>query len=169
MGCALPVVAAEAALLLALVALRAGSSLTRCLCVPASDSWPGRVSPALPVRMLKGERSARGGHRQAGGFENRLQFAGADHGVHFGNALPDFVAVALHQAAGDDELFGRAGGLVARHLENGVDRLLLGGVDEAAGVDDEDFGLFGMGGQARAGAVEQAHHDLGVDEVFGAA
>ena len=27
----------------------------------------------------------------------------------------------------------------------------------------------GRGGEARAGAVEQAHHDLGVDEVFGAA
>jgi hypothetical protein len=26
-----------------------------------------------------------------------------------------------------------------------------------------------MSGEARAGAVEQAHHDLGVDEVFGAA
>jgi len=24
-----------------------------------------------------------------------------------------------------------------------------------------------VGGEARAGAVEQAHHDLGVDEVFG--
>jgi hypothetical protein len=38
-----------------------------------------------------------------------------------------------------------------------------------AGVDDEDFGFFGVGGEARAGAVEQAHHDLGVDEVLGAA
>ena len=38
-----------------------------------------------------------------------------------------------------------------------------------AGVDDEDFGLVDVGGEARAGAVEQAHHDLGVDEVFGAA
>ena len=66
-------------------------------------------------------------------------------------------------------LRGRAGGLVAGHFEDGVDGFLLGGVDEAAGVDDEDFGLFGVGGEARAGAVEQAHHDLGVDEVFGAA
>ena len=58
---------------------------------------------------------------------------------------------------------------MAGHFENGVDRLLLGRVDEGAGVDDEDFGLFGMGGEPRAGAVEQAHHHLGVDEVFGAA
>ena len=46
---------------------------------------------------------------------------------------------------------------------------LLGSIDEAAGVDDEDLGLLGAGGQARAGAVEKAHHDLGIDEVFGAA
>ena len=107
--------------------------------------------------------------REAGGFEDGFELAGADYGVDFWDALPDFVAVALDEAAGDDELAGRAGGFVAGHLEDGVDRLLLGGVDEAAGVDDEDLGLFGMGGEARAGAVEQAHHHLGVDEVFGAA
>ncbi len=107
--------------------------------------------------------------RQARGFENRFQLAGADYGVDFGNVLANLVAIALDQASGDDELFGRAGGLVARHLENGVDRFLLGGVDKAAGVHDQDFGLFRTRGQARTGAVEQAHHHLGVDEVFGAA
>ena len=58
---------------------------------------------------------------------------------------------------------------MAGHFEDGVDGLLLGGVDEGAGVDDEDFGVFGALGEAGAGAVEQAHHDFGVDEVFGAA
>ncbi len=106
---------------------------------------------------------------KSGGCEDRFQLAGADDGVDFRNVLPDFVAVALDQAAGDDEFLRRAGGLVAGHLEDGVDRLLLGGVDKLAGIDDEDLGLFGMCGEARAGAVEQAHHDLGVDEVFGAA
>ena len=48
-------------------------------------------------------------------------------------------------------------------------RFLLGGVDEGAGVDDEDIGVFRAGGEASAGAVEEAHHDLGIDEVFGAA
>ena len=55
------------------------------------------------------------------------------------------------------------------HFEDGVDGLLLGGIDEGAGVDDEDFGVFRGVGEARAGAVEQAHHDFRVDEVFGAA
>ena len=58
---------------------------------------------------------------------------------------------------------------MASHLEDGVDGFLLGGVDEGAGVDDEDVGLVDVSGEARAGAIEQAHHDLGVDEVFGAA
>jgi hypothetical protein len=106
---------------------------------------------------------------EAGGFEDRLQFAGADYGVHFRDVLLDFVAVALDEAAGDDELAGATFSFVARHFENGVDRLLLGGVDEGAGVDDEDFGILRMRGEARASAIQQAHHHLGIDEVFGAA
>jgi hypothetical protein len=113
------------------------------------------------------EERRRGWRRcEARGFEDGFEFAGADHGVHFRNAFADFVAIALHQAAGDDEFFGRAGGFVAGHFEDGIDRLLLGCVDEAACVDDEDFGLFGMRGQPRAGVIEQAHHHLGIDEVF---
>ena len=122
--------------------------------------------------MLKGEsvRAAGLGARPAAvriGFE----FAGADYGVDFGDVFADLVAVALDEAAGDDELLGAAsvGLLVLHHLEDGVDGLLLGGVDEAAGVDDEDLGVFGVGGELAAGGVEEAHHDLGVDEVFGAA
>ena len=59
--------------------------------------------------------------------------------------------------------------LVLDHLEDGVDRLLLGGVDEAAGVDDDDLGVFGALSQLGAVVVEKPHHDFGVDEVFGAA
>jgi len=58
---------------------------------------------------------------------------------------------------------------VLHHFEDGVDGLLFGGIDEGAGVDDEDFCVFWVVGKARAGAVEQAHHDFGVDEVFGTA
>ena len=119
--------------------------------------------------MLKGDGVAGWSGRNASRFQNGFKFAGADYGVDFRNVLADFVAIALYEAAGDDELFGRAGGFVARHFEDGVDGLLLGGVDETAGVDDEDLGLFRASGQARAGAVQQPHHHLGIDEVFGAA
>ena len=41
----------------------------------------------------------------------------------------------------------RTGLLVLRHLEDGVDRFLLGLVDEGAGVDDEDVGVGGIAGE----------------------
>ena len=41
------------------------------------------------------------------GCEDFLDFAGADDGVHFGNLLADFVAVALDHAAGDDQFLAR--------------------------------------------------------------
>ena len=79
------------------------------------------------------------------GAQNLLQLAGADDGVDFRNVLLDFVAIAFDQAAGDDQLLRAAGSLVLRHLQDGVDRLLLGSVDERAGVDDDDVGVFGAG------------------------
>ena len=114
-------------------------------------------------------RVASGG--QAGGGEDGFEFAGADYCVNFGDVLLDLVAVALDEAAGDDDALGLSAVLllVLDHLEDGVDGLLLGGVDEAAGVDDDDLGVFGAGGELGPVVVEQAHHDLGVDEVFGAA
>ena len=108
---------------------------------------------------------------EAGGGEDGFEFAGADYCVYFGDVLLDLVAVALDEAAGDDDALGFSAVLllVLDHLEDGVDGLLLGGVDEAAGVDDDDLGVFGAGGEFGAVVMEQAHHDLGVDEVFGAA
>ena len=57
-GCALPVVAAEAALLFAVVAF-GPASVRLCAC-RRWDSWPGRTSAcALPLRMLKGDGARR--------------------------------------------------------------------------------------------------------------
>ena len=99
--------------------------------------------------MLKGELLCVAGGSEAGGGEDGFEFAGAYYGVDFGDVLLDLVAVALDEAAGYDEALGFAAVLllVLDHLEDGVDGLLLGGVDEAAGVDDEDFGVFGAGGE----------------------
>ena len=78
-------------------------------------------------------------------FQDRLQLAGADDRVDFGNVAADLVAVALHEAAGDDQLAAlcRHSHLVPRHLQDRVDRLLLGRVDEAACVDDQNLGVLG--------------------------
>ena len=105
--------------------------------------------------------------RDSGGGEDLLQLAGADHGVNFRNVLLDFVAIALDQASGDDQLLRFAGDLVLRHFEDRVHRLLLGGVDERAGVDHDDVGVFGAGGDLGAALREQAHHDFAVHQVLG--
>jgi hypothetical protein len=54
------------------------------------------------------------------------------------------------------------------HLQDRVDRLLLRGVDESAGVDDENIRRRAIGGDLVAGLFGQAQHDLAVDEVLGA-
>ena len=79
---ALPIVAAEAALQLTLIPFgprgrmpmraRAGFLAGACFCRAAKN--------------VEGRGCVRGG-RKARGFQDRFQFAGADDGVHFGNAL----------------------------------------------------------------------------------
>jgi hypothetical protein len=111
------------------------------------------------------------GGGEAGCGEDGFKLAGAYYCVYFRDVLLDFVAVALDEAAGYYDALGFAAVLllVLHHLEDGVHGLLLGRVDEAAGVDDDDFGVFGPGGELGSVVMEEAHHDLGVDEVLGAA
>ena len=56
-----------------------------------------------------------------------------------------------------------------RHLEDGVDRLLLRVVDERAGVDDDHVGVGRVGRDLVPGLLGDAQHHLAVDEVLGAA
>jgi hypothetical protein len=98
-----------------------------------------------------------------------FQLIGADEGIDLGDFRADIAAIALHQAAGDDELFGAADFLVLGHLQDSVDRLLFRRVDEAARVDHEHIGLIGMRGELVASGDELTHHDFTIDEVFGTA
>ena len=92
-----------------------GSSLRRS---PGCGS-PGR-SPSS---------TAAGGVGQAGvGVE-------AEHGVGLGQLLGELLAVPLGQAADGDDLGAGVG-----RGEQRVDRVLLGALDEAAGVHDDDVG-----------------------------
>ena len=81
--------------------------------------------------------------RDSGGRQNGFQFSRSNDRVHFRNVLLNIVAETLHQAAGDHQLPGAPGGLVLRHFQDGVDRLLLGAGDERAGVDHDHVGFFG--------------------------
>ncbi len=81
----------------------------------------------------------------------------------------DIVAIALHHASRHDQLLRAAGFFVLGHLENGVDGFLLGRIDEAAGVDYQHVGVARLWRELVAARGQMAHHDLGIDEVLGAA
>src|SRR5450631_1022014 len=94
---------------------------------------------------------------------------GADELIDFGHLGRQLFRVALRQTAGDHQSLAAPRLLVLGHLEDGIDRLLFGLADEAAGVDDDDLGGLWRRNQlvSRVGRVPE--HDLGVDAIFGAA
>ena len=101
-----------------------------------------RSSAAPGVRAKNVQRRLPLGRRPPPiALDDLRHFAGAEHRVDLRNLLLQLVAIALGQAAGDDQPPARAVLLVLRHLEDGVDRLLLRRVDERAGVDDEHVGV----------------------------
>ena len=99
-------------------------------------------------------------------LRDRADLVGADELVDLGHLGRQLLRVALRQAAGDDQPLARPRLLVAGHLQDRVDRLLLRLADEAAGVDDDDVGGLGRGDQAVARVGGVAEHDLGVDAVL---
>ena len=98
-----------------------------------------------------------------------FEFVGAEDGVDIGNVLLDIGPEAFDETAGDHEALGFAGSFVFGHFQNGVDGFLLGGVDEAAGVNNDDVGIGRLGSKLVAVCHELAHHDLGINEIFWAA
>ena len=64
-------------------------------------------------------------------------------------------------------LFPQAALLVG--LEDRFDRFLLRGVDKRAGIDDEDIRFVRVGRDLHSMRGHAAEHDLGVDQILGAA
>ena len=89
--------------------------------------------------------------------------------IDLGNLGAQLLAVALHKAARDDQHTALSTLFVLGHLENRVDRFLLGGEYEAAGVDDDDLGLARIGDNGVARLAEHTQHDFAVHAVFRAA
>ena len=88
--------------------------------------------------------------------------------IHLRHLALEVCGVALREAAGDHELLAAAL-LMSRHLEDGIDGLFFGGVDEPTSVDDDDVRLIRSRSWDVAGDPGHPEHDLGVDAVLGAA
>ena len=94
------------------------------------------------------------------------QFIGANQRVHFRKLIANLIAIALHHASRHDQLPRLAGFLVFGHLQNRVDGFLLGRIDEAAGVDHQDFGVARLRRQLVPALRQMAHHHLCIHEVL---
>ena len=92
----------------------------------------------------------------------------AEDGVGLGQRLGEVLAVALGQAAHGDDGAGAAVLLEVGGGEQGVDGVLLGRLDEAAGVDHDRLGVLGVVDEAEAVGGEPSGQLLGVDVVAGA-
>ena len=117
-------------------------------------------------------RPALGGVGDGGFAFDRAQhvvhLSGAEGGVDLGDLAAQLLVVALGEAAGDHQTPRAARLLLARHLEDRVDRFLLGPVDERARVDDDDVRLFRVRHQPVPALRQVPEHHLAVDEVLGA-
>ncbi len=91
-----------------------------------------------------------------------------EHGVGIGQLVGEGLAVALGEAAHGHDGLGAPGLLEVGRLEQGVDGVLLGLLDEAAGVDQCDVGVGGVVDEGPALGGEPAGELLGVDLVAGA-
>jgi hypothetical protein len=94
------------------------------------------------------------------------------HRVGLGQLRRELLAVPLGQAPdGHDGLGARPGLRVLEvgGLQQRVDRVLLGLLHEAAGVDDRDVGVLGVVDEVPALGLEPPGELLGVDVVAGAA
>jgi hypothetical protein len=103
--------------------------------------------------------------RRAEDFCDRRKIARAQDVIDLGDIFDEVAGVALREAAGDDELSLRRL-LVLGHLEDRVDALFFGGVDERAGVDDDDVGIVRRVDQRVPGRFDLAEHELGIDLVL---
>lgn len=93
----------------------------------------------------------------------------SQHGVSLGEGLGQFTSVALGHAP---NRYNRLSGSVALEVcgrQQGVDGVLLGLLDESAGVDDDRLGLAGVVDETEPASLHAGRKLLGIDVVAGAA
>ena len=120
------------------------------------------------VDVAEAAGMAADGHLLQGGDDVGVA-AGAQHAVHLGHLLLQLVLVPLGQAAGHQQLAQLARVLQGGQLQDVLDGLALGGVDEAAGVEHRHVRPLRVGHQLIPGIPGQGHHLFGIDQILGAA
>ncbi len=108
-------------------------------------------------------------HDPVGDLGDLLAAEDADDLVDLGHLVQEHLALAFGQAAGDDHPLDLPEPLAVEHLADHPERLLPRGVDESAGVDDDQVGPLRVRHQGVPVLRQQPEHPLGVDEVLGAA
>ena len=108
-------------------------------------------------------------HHLVNGLYNVIIAAGAQRAIHLRQLSEHIFPVPLGHAAGHQNLLHLAGPFQLRCRQNGLDGLLTGGGQKAAGVDHHHIGtlLLHLDGVARG--LDRGHHLLAVDPVFRAA
>jgi hypothetical protein len=96
-----------------------------------------------------------------------IQLARPDDCVYLRDALANLVAEAFDQAACHHQFPGTSFGLVPRHLQDSVHRLLLRAGDKRAGVDYDDVSILGPRNQIRSRLRQHPHHHFAVHQVLG--
>jgi hypothetical protein len=89
--------------------------------------------------------------------------------IDLGERRPELFLVPLNEATNGDNGLACTVRLVTASLDDGVDRLLLRRVDEAARVDDDDVGFLERAGRLRAVRDQFGEVALAVDRVLVAA
>ena len=128
----------------------ADGTLTECAEKTGRWAWCDRSRPDVPPESLTGD----------------VRFHNA---VHLRQLVQNVLLVPLGHAAGDQDLLYLAGPLQLRHLQNVVDGLLAGGLQEAAGVHHHHVGPLRLRLDGVAGGLDRGHHLLAVHLILGAA
>jgi hypothetical protein len=108
---------------------------------------------------------ARGWCRQVllhGGDDVRIRVR-TRHGQHLRVAVQNLIRLGAEAAGHNDPA------VLGQRLADGVERFLLGGVDEAAGVHDHQIGAVVAAGQLIPTAAQLGHDALGIHQRLGAA
>ena len=139
------------------VACPGTTTLAACRCDRGQRQQLAAVPRGVRVEPLAGQHAVEPGGDVGVVVE-------AEHGLRLGQALGELLAVPLGHAAGGDHLGAGVGGGQQR-----LDRVLLGLLDEAAGVDEDHVGAVGVGADLPAAGVEPGGQLLRVDLVTGTA